>query len=291
MSFRTIVITKESKLSLRMNHLVVKSETHTQVPIGEISCLIIENPNISITGHLMNALTENKIMTIVCGKDHLPQTFLHAVYGHHRQSRLIEYQMNWKTEYKERLWQMIVQKKINHQKQVLQHYFRTLDLSMFDEYIQNTKTGDFTNREGHAAKVYFNIVFSNEITRDTEHVKNAGLDYGYQILLAIFARTIISKGYLTEIGIKHRNEFNLYNLASDLMEVIRPLIDHIVLNTITDVFEKEEKRKIADILNKKICVNNKMYYLVNAIEIYVESVFKYLSTGNEKYIKFPSWKY
>ncbi|PKE62570.1 type II CRISPR-associated endonuclease Cas1 [Macrococcoides caseolyticum] len=186
---------------------------------------------------------------------------------------------------------MIVQKKINHQKQVLQHYFRTLDLSMFDEYIQNTKTGDFTNREGHAAKVYFNIVFSNEITRDTEHVKNAGLDYGYQILLAIFARTIISKGYLTEIGIKHRNEFNLYNLASDLMEVIRPLIDYIVLNTITDVFEKEEKRKIADILNKKICVNNKMYYLVNAIEIYVESVFKYLSTGNEKYIKFPSWKY
>ncbi|STY74882.1 CRISPR-associated endonuclease Cas1, subtype II/NMENI [Macrococcoides caseolyticum] len=291
MSFRTIVITKESKLSLRMNHLVVKSETHTQVPIGEISCLIIENPNISITGHLMNALTENKIMTIVCGKDHLPQTFLHAVYGHHRQSRLIEYQMNWKTEYKECLWQMIVQKKINHQKQVLQHYFRTLDLSMFDEYIQNTKTGDFTNREGHAAKVYFNIVFSNEITRDTEHVKNAGLDYGYQILLAIFARTIISKGYLTEIGIKHRNEFNLYNLASDLMEVIRPLIDYIVLNTITDVFEKEEKRKIADILNKKICVNNKMYYLVNAIEIYVESVFKYLSTGNEKYIKFPSWKY
>ncbi len=291
MSFRTIVITKESKLSLRMNHLVVKSETHTQVPIGEISCLIIENPNISITGHLMNALTENKIMTIVCGKDHLPQTFLHAVYGHHRQSRLIEYQMNWKTEYKERLWQMIVQKKINHQKQVLQHYFRTLDLSMFDEYIQNTKTGDFTNREGHAAKVYFNIVFSNEITRDTEHVKNAGLDYGYQILLAIFARTIISKGYLTEIGIKHRNEFNLYNLASDLMEVIRPLIDYIVLNTITDVFEKEEKRKIADILNKKICVNNKMYYLVNAIEIYVESVFKYLTTGNEKYIKFPSWKY
>lgn len=112
MSFRTIVITKESKLSLRMNHLVVKSETHTQVPIGEISCLIIENPNISITGHLMNALTENKIMTIVCGKDHLPQTFLHAVYGHHRQSRLIEYQMNWKAEYKERLWQMIVQKKL-----------------------------------------------------------------------------------------------------------------------------------------------------------------------------------
>lgn len=68
MSFRTIVITKESKLSLRMNHLVVKSETITQVPIGDISCLNIENPNISMTGHLINALSENKIMTIVCGK-------------------------------------------------------------------------------------------------------------------------------------------------------------------------------------------------------------------------------
>lgn len=291
MSFRTIVITKESKLSLRMNHLVVKSETHTQVPIGEISCLIIENPNISITGHLMNALTENKIMTIVCGKNHLPQTFLHAVYGHHRQSRLIEQQMNWNPEYKARMWQLIIQKKIAYQKQILKHYFKTLDVSMFDEYIQGILPGDATNREGHAAKVYFNIIFSNEITRDTEHVKNAGLDYGYQILLAIFARTIVSKGYLTEIGIMHRNEFNLYNLASDLMEVMRPLIDYVVLDTIRDSFEKEEKRKIADILNKKICVNNKMYYLVNAIEIYVESVFKYLSTGKEKHIKFPNWKY
>nr|WP_261785722.1 type II CRISPR-associated endonuclease Cas1 [Macrococcus canis] len=291
MSFRTIVITKESKLSLRMNHLVVKSETLTQVPIGEISCLIIENPNISMTGHLMNALSENKIMTIVCGKDHLPQTFLHAVYGHHRQSRLIEQQMNWNDEYKARMWQLIVQKKIEYQKQVLKHYFKNLDLAIFDEYIHDTRPGDNTNREGHAAKVYFNIIFCNEITRDTEHVKNAGLDYGYQIVLAIFARTIISKGYLTEIGIMHRNEFNLYNLASDLMEVIRPIVDFTVLNTITNQFETNEKRKIADILNKKICINNKMYYLVNAVEIYVESVFKYLSTGNEKYIKFPSWKF
>ncbi|TDM12136.1 type II CRISPR-associated endonuclease Cas1 [Macrococcus lamae] len=291
MSFRTVVITKESKLSLRMNHLVVKSDTLAQIPIGEISCLIIENPNIIITGHLMNALTENKIMTIICGKNHLPQTFLQAVYGHHRQSRLIEQQFGWQKNYKERLWQLIIQKKIANQKQLLNHYYRQLNLTIFDEYIDDTELGDYSNREGHAAKVYFNLFFSNEITRDTEHAKNAALDYGYQILMAIFARTIVSKGYLTEIGIKHRNEFNLYNLASDLMEVMRPLIDSTVLKVIDDQFEKEEKRKIANVLNQKVVINNKMYYLVNAIEIYVESVFKYLSTGNEKYIKFPSWKY
>ncbi|TDL98238.1 type II CRISPR-associated endonuclease Cas1 [Macrococcus brunensis] len=291
MSFRTVVITKESKLSLRMNHLVVKSDSIVQVPIGEISCLIIENPNITITGHLMNALTENKIMTIVCGRNHLPQTFLHAVYGHHRQSRLIEQQIGWQENYKKRLWQLIIQKKISHQKQLLKHYYRQLDLTMFDSYIADTQLDDLTNREGHAAKVYFNLFFSDEITRDTEHAKNAALDYGYQILLAVFVRTIVSKGYLSEIGIKHRNEFNLYNLASDLMEVMRPIIDHKVLKTIHDQFEKDEKREIADVLNQKIVINNKMYYLVNAIEIYVDSVFKYLSTGNEKYIKFPSWKY
>lgn len=291
MSFRTVVITKESKLSLRMNHLIVKSDTIVQVPIGEISCLIIENPNIIITGHLINALTENKIMTIVCGKNHLPQTFLHSIYGHHRQSRLIEQQINWQKHDKERLWQLIIQKKITHQKQLLKSCYRQLDLTMFDNYIANTELNDLTNREGHVAKVYFNLFFSNEITRDTEHAKNAALDYGYQILMAIFARTIVSKGYLTEIGIKHRNEFNLYNLASDLMEVMRPIIDYTVLKVIDDQFEKDEKRKIADVLNQKVVINNKMYYLVNAIEIYVESVFKYLSTGNEKHIKFPGWKY
>ncbi|TDM14020.1 type II CRISPR-associated endonuclease Cas1 [Macrococcus bovicus] len=291
MSFRTVIITKESKLSLRMNHLVIKSDTLVQVPISEICCLIIENPNITMTGHLMNVLTENKIMTIICDKKHLPQTFLHSVYGHHRQSRLIEQQMNWQKSHKERLWQLIIQKKIMYQKQVLNHYFRQLDLTMFDRYAEETTSGDSTNREGHAAKVYFNIIFGNEITRETEHVKNAGLDYGYQILLAIFARTIVSKGYLTEIGIKHRNEFNLYNLASDLMEVMRPLVDYIVLKNVVNEFEKDEKRKIVDVLNCKVVINNKLYYLVHAIEIYVESVFKYLSTGNEKYIKFPSWKY
>lgn len=287
MSFRTVVITKESKLSLRMNHLVVKNEKVQQIPLGEILTLVIENPNITMTAHLLNALTEHKIITIVCGKERLPQTIVHSIYGHHRQSRLIEEQFNWDEKLKDELWKKIICLKILHQKKVINKYFKKLDTSNFDRYIDETLSGDSTNREGHAAKVYFNIIFGEELTRETDHSFNAALNYGYQILLSVLTRTIVCKGYLSEIGISHHNEYNLYNLSSDLMELLRPLIDDIVLAEIGTHFDKEAKRKILDIFNKKIIVNKKAYYLVHGVEIYVDSVFKFLKTGDEKVLKFP----
>lgn len=117
------------------------------------------------------------------------------------------------------------------------------------------------------------------------------MDYGYQVLLAIVARTIVSKGYLTELGIKHHNEFNIYNLASDFMEIFRPLIDYLVLKNVEQQFETEQKRAILDILNRKLKIDNKKYYFLNAVEIYVDSLFKYLSNGNREVIKIPTWTY
>ncbi|PTJ45967.1 type II CRISPR-associated endonuclease Cas1, partial [Staphylococcus simulans] len=100
MSFRTVIITKESKLSLRMNHLIVKADELYKIPLQEILCLVIENPSVSITGHLLNALSENKIIKLLCDKKHLPLSFVVPIYGHHKQSRHIAKQLNWNKEYK-----------------------------------------------------------------------------------------------------------------------------------------------------------------------------------------------
>ncbi|MHD0397984.1 type II CRISPR-associated endonuclease Cas1 [Staphylococcus simulans] len=291
MSFRTVIITKESKLSLRMNHLIVKADELYKIPLQEISCLVIENPSVSITGHLLNALSENKIITLLCDKKHLPSSFVVPIYGHHKQSRHIAKQLNWKKEYKSLLWQRIIKNKITNQKQVIQYFYKNLDTSFFDNCIQETKANDSTNREGLAAKSYFNIILDSGVSRNSDEFVNAGLDYGYQVLLAIFVRTIVSKGYLTELGIKHKNEFNPFNLACDFMEVFRPLVDFLVLENVHDQFEKEEKRAILDMLNVKVKLNKKNYFLINVIEIYLDGIFKFLESGDENFIKMPVFNF
>lgn len=291
MSFRTVIITKESKLSLRMNHLIIKADELYKIPLQEILCLVIENPSISITGHLLNALADNKIITLLCDKKHLPSSFVIPVYGHHKQSRHITKQMNWKKEYKELLWQKIIKNKITNQKQVIQYFYSNLDTSFFDKCIRETQLNDYTNREGLAAKSYFSIILDSGVSRNSDEFVNAGLDYGYQVLLAVFVRTIVSKGYLSEIGIKHKNEFNHFNLACDFMEVFRPLVDFLVLQNVYNQFEQKEKRAILNMFNEKVMLNKKNYFLVNAIEIYLDGVFKFLERGDVNFIKMPVFNF
>lgn len=291
MSFRTVIITKESKLSLRMNHLIVNADELYKIPLQEILCVVIENPSVSITGHLLNALSQNKIITLLCDKKHLPNSFVVPIYGHHKQSRHITKQMNWKPEFKEVLWQRIIKNKITNQKQVVKCFYRNLDTGFLDNCIRDTKLNDSTNREGLAAKYYFNIILDSGVSRNSEEYVNAGLDYGYQVLLAVFVRTIVAKGYLSELGIKHKNEFNPYNLASDFMEVFRPLVDFLVIQNVHKQFEKEEKRAILSMFDMKVKLNRKNYYLVNAIEIYLDGIFKYLDSGDEAFIKMTVFEF
>src|SRR5699024_2832793 len=152
MSWRTVILTQNAKISLRLNHLVVKTDQVKTVALEEISVLIIENPNIVMTGHLLNALSQYKITTIICNEQHLPHSQLNLIYGHFRQTAIIKEQINWPNERKELLWQKIIKQKISNQKQVLQRFYPNKDYTNFDKYIAYVEPGDITNREGHAAK-------------------------------------------------------------------------------------------------------------------------------------------
>lgn len=151
-------------------------------------------------------------------------------------------------------------------------------------YLQELQIGDPTNREGHAAKVYFNALFDKGFNRDEDNDINAALNYGYSILLSNFNKEITSCGYLTQLGMKHCNEFNHFNLSSDLMEPFRILIDEIVYENKSEIFNKSYKCKLVDILNKKVVIDNKEQYLTNAIVIYVRSIFKSIEQTDIKEI-------
>lgn len=287
MSWRTVILTQNAKISLRLNHLVVKTDQIKTVALEEISVLIIENPNIVMTGHLLNALSQYKITTIICNEQHLPHAQLNLIYGHFRQPSIIKEQINWPKERKELLWQQITKQKISNQKQVLQRFYPNEDYSNFDKYITYVEPGDVTNREGHAAKVYFNELFGKSFIRGAETVTNWALNYGYALLSSLITRIIITKGLLTELGIHHRNQYNSYNLSSDLMEVYRPFIDDIVKSNIVNEFGKDERRVLIEIFNQKILIRGQKQFLANSIHIFVDSVIKYLNSDKETTIHFP----
>lgn len=285
MSWRTLVIQTEAKLSLRMGHLIIQKDEPRDIPLEDIDILLIENQACLITGPLLNALASHKITTILCDAHHQPSTVVQALYGHHRQAKKIPIQISWLQKRKERLWQLVIQHKITMQQDVL---------SMFDpasnslqDHIAAVQLNDQTNREGHAAKIYWHELFNKEFTRGKEDVLNYGLNYGYGILLAIVSRVIVSKGYLTELGINHCNEYNPYNLACDFMEVFRPIVDQYVKQVIDNEFGSSERLAITQFVNHQVLIKKRRHYLSRAIDIYIESMTKYLQTGDETVLEFP----
>ena len=123
---------------------------------------------------------------------------------------------------------------------------------------------DSTNREGHAAKIYFNALFGKEFTRSRDIAINAALDYGYAILLSAFNREVCANGYLTQIGLHHENVFNQFNLSCDLMEPFRPIIDKAVLEMMPEEMTTEIKRTLYNTLNQPIFINGQVQTTLNA---------------------------
>ena len=143
-----------------------------------------------------------------------------------------------------------------------------------------------TNREGHAAKVYFNALFGRDFTRTAENSINAALNYGYSLILSSFNRCIVANGYLTQLGLFHDNMFNPFNLASDFMEPFRPIVDYKVKQLNPEKFEHEEKMEILKILQGEVVINGRMEYVSNAIKIYCKSLFDAINDEDISLIRF-----
>lgn len=280
MGWRTIVVTKNCKLSYKNDYLIIRSETLQMIHLSEINLIIIENGMVSITSYLINELINNKIKLMFCDETHNPAGEIVPYYNSFNTSKKVQNQIKWKKTNKDEIWQQIVKHKIHNQAMLL----RKLEIDGYNqlfEYEKNVEVGDKTNREGHAAKVYFNLLFGKKFIRGSKDDINISLDYGYSIILSTFNKEIVSKGYITQIGINHKNEHNPFNLSCGLMEPYRPLIDEIVYNNINNEFNKTQKYKLLDVLNRVVTFNNKEQYVSNAIPIYIQSVFNALENIKE----------
>lgn len=286
MSWRTVVISSNSKLDFQMNYLVVRSNEIQKVFLDEIAVLMIESTAVSMTAYLLNELMKRKIKVIFCNEKRQPAGELIPYCGSHDSSRKIYEQINFSEYVMDDVWREIIKEKILNQAKLLARLGLKDRQIQLETLAQEIEPGDPTNREGQAAKVYFNGLFGTDFSRREDTGRNAALNYGYAILLAAVDREISANGYLTQLGISHCSSVNAYNLGCDLMEPLRVLIDYLVVKNRIISFGSREKQILLSLLSQPVRVANRSEKLINGLGIYIRSVFEALQTADCSRIRF-----
>lgn len=292
MGFRTVVLDKANKINLDLNNLVVAVDDNKfYICIDEIDTIVIEDPRCYVSLRLLTELCKNGINIILTDTSHTPVGTIETLYNHSRASKNLKKQIDWPIENKNFLWMNIVYNKISNQILTLLKNNKKDKIHILSEYLNTIEPGDLTNREGLASRTYFKELFGNDFKRFNPDIINFCLNYAYQIIRSKISQSIISLGYNPSLGICHRSEYNSFNLADDFIEVFRPIVDYYVYsileNAQEDYLTPDLKYKLVNILNENIYYNNQIYKIRNSIEIYLQNMFSFMETCNDKYLVFP----
>lgn len=236
---RTLMFSNPAYLSHKNNQMVIsfpdKEKEDRTVPIEDIGVVVLESQQITISHGCMAALLRNNVALISCDQTHMPTGLLLPLDGGSTQTERFRYQIEASLPLKKQLWQQTIQQKIYNQARVLEEL--GLEVNNMLRWSRSAKSGDPDNYEGRAAAFYWQNIFSEFMdfnrSRSGEPPNNL-LNYGYAILRAIVARALVSSGLLPTLGIFHRNKYNAYCLADDIMEPYRPYVDQIVYDIIRE---------------------------------------------------------
>ena len=278
--FRTVVIQTPCKLTYKDGFLIIRGDEVRTIHLSEIHTLILDTTMVTLTAYLISELMKEKISVIFCDEKRNPCGQVLPCNGSHDTAARMMDQAKWSDERKAFLWQKIIRQKILNQAEVIREVSEEAaeQIAAFSEAVT---PGDATNREGHAAKVYFYRIYGKGFSRDLNSDRNAALNYGYSLILSCFNKEITARGYATQLGIHHRNAYNAFNLASDLMEPFRFLVDEVVLHQGERIFDKDYKYELLDMLNAEIHYQQQNMYLGTAIARYVRNATDYLDGHTE----------
>lgn len=228
---RTLVFSNPINLSLKNQQIVIAykdtPDDKITVPIEDVGVVVLEHQQISITLPLINALTDNNVQLVICNNKGMPSSMLLNLDVNVTQGQTLRNQINTGEVLKKQLWKQIVERKIRNQANLLDKI--GLDGNVLRPFYSNVKSGDTDNREGIAARIYFQELFGGDFVRERDASGiNALLNYGYIVLRATVARSLVSSGLFPALGIFHHNRSNAFPLADDIMEPYRPYVDEVV---------------------------------------------------------------
>ena len=275
MGFRNIKIDSHVKLSIKNQQLYIEADILRQIPLEDINCIIIENQTVTVSAYLLQKMADMGITVYVCDEKHLPNAVLLPMVRHSRHFKILKYQIEAGKPLQKRRWQQIVVRKIRNQALCLAY----LDLDGSEELMKMCKevqSGDRTHVEAKAAAFYFKSLYGLGFSRGNDHVINSALNYGYAIVRGLIARSIVCYGLEPSIGVFHHSELNNFNLADDMIEPFRPLVDLYVAQNydiaeIDSDLTPERKRGIFGIINYDMDMKGEKRIISNCIDMLVAS--------------------
>ena len=297
---RTLVFSQAAYLKMNRDQLIVsypdQESKEISVPIEDIGLILLEDSRITITHRLIGRLLENKAAIITCDEKHLPTGLILPIVGHTLQSQRFQEQITMSAPLKKQLWQQTVQAKIINQANHLKEW--EMESRKLDYWARQVKSGDPTNVEAQAARHYWNSLFFDiidcfERNRDGDPPNNL-LNYGYAILRAITARALICSGLFPTIGIFHKNQYNAYCLADDIMEPYRIYVDSVVRQIVEleepmEELSRELKLRLLNILVRDVSINDQKSPLIVAMTTTTSSLYECIA-GQRRRIKYPIYE-
>ena len=290
---RTIYIGNPAYLKLKDNQLTVIDPTNKDIkgsiPTEDIAILLLDHYQITLTNQLIVKLQGNNTVIISCDAHHLPFAFMLPLYSHSEYSERLKNQIAVSEPLKKQLWKQIVIQKIKNQQALLQKENKVF--AHLTDYWENVKSGDTTNMEGIAAQNYWKYLFDDfQRNRFGERPNNL-LNFGYAILRSIVARALVSSGLHPTLGIFHKNKYNPYGLADDIMEPYRPFVDDLVISCLFRYqnetgLTKEIKRDLLTIATQNVSIDGKIRPLLVAVTTTTASLYK-CYTGELRHLKLP----
>jgi len=273
---RTLYFSNPCSLRKKDNQLLIsypaeEKKSDTSIPIEDVGLVLLDNPQILLSNALLMALNENNSAIISCDTSHLPYGLMLPMFSHHAFTEKLHTQLEASQPLMKNLWQQTIISKIENQRAMLKKV--GADTKKMDFYVSDVKSGDPGNVEGRAAAYYWDNVFSGTDFlrhRFGDHPNNY-LNYGYAVLRAIVARSLIASGLFPSLGIHHRNKYNPYCLADDIMEPYRPYVDSLVIDIIEDEPEAEEltpelKKKLLQIPVIDVIIDGKSSPLMVGVQ-------------------------
>jgi len=233
---RTLFFGNPAYLSTKNEQLVVAFPKGEQperiVPLEDVGMVVLEHQQITVTNGLLSKLTDLKVAVVSCNAQHMPEGILLPMHGHTEHTERIRFQLEASLPLKKNLWQQTVTAKINNQAGLLKE--KGVAIQKLQHLAKNVNSGDTGNHEAQAAAYYWQHLFHiPDFNRTQVGIPpNNLLNYGYAILRAVIARALVSSGMLPQLGIWHRNKYNAFCLADDIMEPYRPFVDMVVCHIV-----------------------------------------------------------
>ncbi len=293
---RTLYFGSPAYLNIHLQQLVIKRPNQPDfkrtVPVEDIGLVLLDNPQITISHSVMQQLLKNNVAFITCDEKHLPTGLLLLLNGHTTQSLHFRHQVSASEPLKKQLWQQTVIAKITNQSRLLGHL--GISNNRFPPLIRKVQSGDVTNVEGHAAQVYWQSLFQDFTRERFGDYPNNLLNYGYAILRAMVARALVGSGLLPTLGIHHRNQYNAYCLADDIMEPYRPYVDYLVVQIMEEYDEPIEdltpgiKAHLLEIASMDTVINGRWGPLMTNITRTTASLHQCFA-GEKRRILFPEF--